>query len=178
MSELTWGVPTQRRTRVEKFSTPVVTMAAIEEGKGRKFSFNKAAIELLGLIGGESHISFGFGNDGTIAIMASVSENNNSFPLTKQCSISNKKTAEYIAKSFKLDASVENYLHLELSEGQPYAIVSHISNDNQPEKACETVSELNAEMDDSFVDNGPDEVDTLIADAVEAEEEEVSEEWD
>jgi len=177
MSELTWGVPTQRRTRVEKFSTPVVTMAAIEEGKGRKFSFNKAAQELLGLVGGKSHISFGFGEN-KIAIMASVSENNNSFPLTKQCSISNKKTAEYIAKSFKLDASVENYLHLELSEGQPYAIVSHISNDNQPEKACETVSELNAEMDDSFVDNGPDEVDTLIADAVEAEEEEVSEEWD
>lgn len=158
MSELIWGVPAQRVSRkVEKFTTPVVTMAKIEEGKGRKFTFNKAAQESLGLVGGESHISFGFG-EGTIAVMASENETANSFSLTKQCSISNKKTAEYIAKVSNLDTTVENYLHLEEVEGQSYMTVSHISNDNTPEEV-----NMMEEMDTKPMPEEVDEVAEEIA---------------
>ena len=51
MSEVTWGVPTQqKRAKVEMFTTPVVTMGALNKpGAGRKLSFNQAAQKMMGL---------------------------------------------------------------------------------------------------------------------------------
>ena len=67
---INWGIPNAGRTKKEEqFNTPVVTMSAIiKDGAGRKFSFNKAAAEALGLVkpdeNNASYVSFGFnGND-------------------------------------------------------------------------------------------------------------------
>ena len=48
---INWGIPNAGRTKKEEqFNTPVVTMSAIiKDGAGRKFSFNKAAAEALGI---------------------------------------------------------------------------------------------------------------------------------
>ena len=67
MENLIWdGVPVQRQRRGEKFNFAVVTMSAVDKpGAGRKFSFNKAAQDVLG-IQGEDRVSFGFSTDRTI----------------------------------------------------------------------------------------------------------------
>lgn len=183
MSEVTWGVPTQKRTRVEKFDTPVVTMAAIEKGKGRKFSFNKAAQDLLGLVGGESHISFGFLDNKSIVIMASDNETSNSFSLTKQFSISNGRTAKHIAKISNLDTSIENYLHLANVEDQPYVEVTHISNDNAPEqKQDEEVTLMEAESQEEVAEENTTQDagsnGAVFSAAGEGADDEETEEWD
>jgi len=129
MGELKWGVPTQRTARkTEKFTTPVVTMSAIVKGSGRKMSFNKAAQEALGLIGGDSYVAIGF-DEGRIGFQSSVDEVEGSFKLTKTCTFSNGKVVEYIAKIKGLNTDVENHLHLSIVEGQPYMEVSTISDD-------------------------------------------------
>ena len=53
MENLIWdGVPVQRQRRGEKFNFAVVTMSAVDKpGAGRKFSFNKAAQDVLGIQG-------------------------------------------------------------------------------------------------------------------------------
>jgi hypothetical protein len=145
MGELIWGVPAQRKTKTEKFNTPVATMHDLaKKGSGRKISFNKAAQELLGIIPGESHVSFGFDPDnGDTYIQCSQTETPNSFAVSKtSASISNKRTYEYIAKSKDLNTDVENYLHLDTVDGQPYVVVFNITVDGEaemPTKELETV---------------------------------------
>lgn len=127
-----WGVPTQRTRKVEKFNTPVITMNSLaKKGAGRKFQFNKAAVEALGLEAGESYITFGFTKDNkTIVVLASDAEQNpSSLKITKSYSISNKKTYEFISKTKDLDTNCENHLHLAKVEGQPYLEVSMIEVD-------------------------------------------------
>jgi hypothetical protein len=128
MDEVSWGIPKQRTAKVEKFDTPVVTMSAIDKGSGRKFSFNKAAQELLGLVGGESHVKIGFGGD-SMYIQSQDAEGEGTFPMTKGCTFSNKRIYEYIVKRSTLDSSEDNFLHLATVEGQPYVTVSHASTD-------------------------------------------------
>ena len=108
MENLTWdAVPTQRKRRTEKYDYAVVTMSALTKpGAGRKFSFNKAAQEMLN-IEGEDRISFGFNNDRTI-IAIRKSDGDNGFKLTKTCTFSDKRTFEFISKILGLDNSTEN----------------------------------------------------------------------
>ena len=128
-----WGVPAQRATKMEKFMTPVVTMSAFAgKGSGRKLSFNKAAVDSLGLVkpenGNESFVTFGR-DTGTneIVLAASLTENESMkfFKVNKSFSFSDKKTYEFIAYTLKLDTSVENYLHIEAVEGEPYFKVAN-----------------------------------------------------
>jgi hypothetical protein len=109
MEDLIWdGVPAQRKKREEKFSFPVITLAALDKpGAGRKFIFNKAAQELLN-IQGEERVSFGFSADRSIIAVRKATDINSGIQLTKTCTISDKKTYEFIAKILNLDTSVEN----------------------------------------------------------------------
>jgi hypothetical protein len=141
-----WGVPAQRATKMEKFTTPVVTMSAFAgKGSGRKLSFNKAAVDSLGLVkpenGNESFVTFGR-DTGTneIVLAASLTENESMkfFKVNKSFSFSDKKTYEFIAYTLKLDTSVENYLHIEAVEGEPYFKVANTTTEET--KTEETVA--------------------------------------
>jgi hypothetical protein len=108
MENFVWdAVPSQRQRKVEKYDYPVMTMAALSKpGAGRKFSFNKAAQELLN-IQGEDRISFGFNADRTIVAVRKA-DGDAGFKLTKTCTLSDKKTFEFISKILKLSNNVEN----------------------------------------------------------------------
>lgn len=108
MEGIIWGnVPAQRKRKEEKYNFAVVTMSAIDKpGAGRKFSFNKASQDLLG-IQGEDRISFGFTPDGK-HIYLRKADGEAGFQLTKTCTISDKRTYEFISKRLGLDNSVEN----------------------------------------------------------------------
>jgi hypothetical protein len=113
MQDLIWdAIPAQRKRKEEKFSFPVMTMSAIDKpGAGRKFSFNKAAQEALG-IQGEDRISFGF-NSATKEIFLRKASEDAGFQLTKTCTISDKRTYEFIVKLLALNSEVENDFSLE-----------------------------------------------------------------
>jgi len=113
MENLTWdAVPTQRTRKQEKYDFPAVTLAALAKvGAGRKFIFNKSAQELLD-IKGEDYISFGFSPDKSIiAIRKNTTETG--LKLTKTCTISDKKTYEFIARLLNLNTDLENSFKLE-----------------------------------------------------------------
>jgi len=143
-----WGVPAQRATKTEKFTTPVVTMSAFaKKGSGRKLSFNKAAVDSLGLVkpedGKESFVTFGRDTAvNKIVLAASLTENESMkfFKVNKSFSFSDKKTYEFIAYTLKLDTSVENYLHIESVEGEPYFKVANTTTDT-------TIEEINTETE-------------------------------
>jgi hypothetical protein len=117
MEDLIWdSVPAQRKRKAEKFSFPAVTMSAIEKvGAGRKFSFNKAAQELLG-IEGEDRVSFGFSTDRKIIAIRKTT-GDTGLQLTKTCTISDKKTYDFIVKLLDLDTSVENDFSIDTHNG-------------------------------------------------------------
>jgi hypothetical protein len=127
MEDLIWdGVPAQRKKREEKFSFPVVTLAALDKpGAGRKFIFNKAAQELLN-IQGEERISFGFSSDRSIIAVRKAADINSGIQLTKTCTISDKKTYEFIAKILNLDTSVENNFEI-VPQGNLNILQLHVS---------------------------------------------------
>lgn len=117
MEGLIWDeVPAQRKRKEEQFSFPVVTLSAIAKlGAGRKFSFNSAAQKELDIKGGD-RISFGFSNDKTIAALRKA-VNNQGFALTQTCTVSDKKTYEFLAKMFNLNTSIENHFKISLVNG-------------------------------------------------------------
>lgn len=107
MQDLIWdAVPAQRKRKEEKYNFAAITMSAIDKpGAGRKFSFNKAAQETLN-IQGEDRVSFGFTADGMhIYIRKATGEAG--FKLTKTCTLSDKRTYEFIAKRLGLNTEVE-----------------------------------------------------------------------
>lgn len=116
MENVVWGeVPAQRTRKQEQFSHPVVTMSAIDKpGAGRKFSFNKAAQEALG-IKGEDRVSFGFETNGK-RIFIRKAEGDAGFQLTKTCTLSDKRTYEFIAKRWDLNSEVENHLAIAMAD--------------------------------------------------------------
>lgn len=121
MSNLDWGVPTQRKRKTEKFDTPVITMARLEKtGAGRKFSFNKAAQEAFGIDSEvEQTVMVGFEKgEGKNGIFVKVvnGENDLGYKLTKSATFSNKKVFEFITNLRDLINDVENELHLVESE--------------------------------------------------------------
>jgi hypothetical protein len=117
MENFTWdAVPSQRQRKTEKYNYPVMTMSALTKpGAGRKFSFNKAAQELMS-IEGEDRISFGFNADRTIVAVRKA-DGENGFKLTKTCTLSDKKTFEFISKSLELSNDVENDFKVNNKEG-------------------------------------------------------------
>jgi len=132
MENVVWGlVPAQRTRKEEKFTTPVVTMSAIDKpGAGRKFSFNKAAQELLG-IEGENRISFGFITAPTnFNIFVRKVEDESGFLLTKTCTFSDKKTYEFIAKRLELNTEVETDFDVTIVAGENYAQLTLKTSDN------------------------------------------------
>ena len=98
MENVTWGVPTKNRNKkVEKYTTPVVTMHLIEKkGSNRRFTFNKAAREALGLNAGESYIAFGFDlANNTTFIKKFDSEELYTFKVNKSWGFRDAKTYNY-----------------------------------------------------------------------------------
>ena len=160
MSEqVNWGVPVQRTRKVEKFSTPVITLSALaKKGAGRKISFNAAAQELLGLISGESLLAIGFDPQQNIFIKVATDGN---FKITKTFSISDKRTYEYIAKIKELNTDNENYLTIDPVDGQSYFQVSGIVS----EGVAEDIPQMNAPVQED------DMVEEEVLETVEATEE-------
>ena len=117
MENFTWdAVPSQRQRKTEKYNYPVMTMAALTKpGAGRKFSFNKAAQEFMS-IEGEDRISFGFNADRTVVAVRKA-DGENGFKLTKTCTLSDKKTFEFISKTLGLSNEVENDFKVNNSAG-------------------------------------------------------------
>ena len=115
MQSIVWGaIPTTRNRKEEMFNGPVVTMSALKGlGAGRKFSFNKAAQEILG-IQGEDAVMFGFDTNSLAIFITKSGLTEGIFKLTKTCTFSDKKTFEFIAKRLELDTEVENHFDLTL----------------------------------------------------------------
>ena len=137
MEDLMWGeLPKQRVRKEEKFSTAVLTMAAVEKvGGGRKFVFNKAAQADLEIVG-EDRISFGFDKaNNVIAVRKSTTDK--SLQLTKTCTVSNKEWFEFIAKHFGLNIEVEN--NFDLVATNSYFVLSLRVLDNDANNAVEEV---------------------------------------
>jgi ribosomal protein S4E len=137
MEDLMWGeLPKQRVRKEEKFSTAVLTMAAVEKvGGGRKFVFNKAAQADLEIVG-EDRISFGFDKvNNVIAVRKSTTDK--SLQLTKTCTVSNKEWFEFIAKHFGLNIETEN--NFDLIATNNYFTLSLRVLDNDTNNIVETV---------------------------------------
>jgi hypothetical protein len=109
MQDLIWdAVPAQRQRKQEQFTVPVLTMSAlVKAGGGRKFTFNKASQSLLE-IEGEDRVSFGFSADGQHIFVRKAADKAG-FVLTKTCTLSDKRTFEFIAKRLNLNTEVENH---------------------------------------------------------------------
>lgn len=115
--EIQWdSVPAKRQKKVEKYSTPVLTLVAVDpekKGAGRKMIFNKAAQEALGVVG-EENVMFGFNNTSK-EVFVKKSTAPQGFTLTKTCTLSDKKTFEFIISNFNLNDEVENEFDLVVS---------------------------------------------------------------
>jgi hypothetical protein len=91
-------------------------MSAIDKpGAGRKFTFNKAAQDVLG-INGEDRVSFGFSTDRTI-IAVRKAAGDAGLKLTKTCTLSDKRTYDFIAKILDLDITQETDLEIVAANG-------------------------------------------------------------
>lgn len=174
MENVIWGeVPAQRKRKEEKFSTPVMTMAAIDKpGAGRKFIFNKAAQTALG-IEGENSISFGFDTSSKKIFVKKTTTGG--FKLTKTCTLSDKKTYEFIAKLKGLNIEVENHFDVVEVEGKGYFELCVM-------EATENVVEENtnaSETTASYPEDSVEEVTLVEVEVVEEEEitEEGEEQW-
>jgi hypothetical protein len=142
MTEVIWGdTPKKRQRKEEKYSTPVVTLGAIEKvGAARKISFNKAAQELLE-IKGEDTVLFGFtGDNSKVFLKKSFIEK--SLKLTQTCTLSDKKVYEQIIKTFGFNLELENELDLLPVEGESYFELTPIS------ELIKTISESQKESTD------------------------------
>lgn len=150
MSDLEWGVPTQRKAKTEKFDTPVLTMCKLEgKGTGRKFTFNKAAIEALGIdpeTDQTAMIGFGKGeNNKEIFVKVINGENDAGYRLTKTATFSNKRVFEYITDLRELSNDQENELHLVESEVSGALEVASINSRLIESSTTQEVSEYGPE---------------------------------
>jgi hypothetical protein len=148
MEDLMWGeLPKQRVRKEEKFSTAVLTMAAVEKvGGGRKFVFNKAAQADLEIVG-EDRISFGFDKVNNV-IAVRKSNTDKSLQLTKTCTVSNKEWFEFIAKHFGLNIEAEN--NFDLIATNNYFTLSLRVLDNDSNNVVETAILAEESLDIEF----------------------------
>jgi hypothetical protein len=182
MTEVKWVIPSQRKAKVEKFSTPVVTMSKVEKGSRRTFNFNKAAQEMLGIEMGVSHINFGYNDEGGIFIMCGTEETKHTLAVKKTTpSVTDQKHFEFISKLKNLDNTVENHMHLTDVDGQPYVAVTSITpegaqiTETSEEDGKEEVTLIEAdgreETIEEALENAPEEVrEGIEVDVVPAEE--------
>lgn len=174
MEDLVWdSVPAQRKRKTEKYNFPVVTMSAIEKvGAGRKFTFNKAAQELLE-IEGEDRISFGFSTDRKIIAVRKAS-GDNGIQLTKTCTISDKKTYDFIVKLLDLNTSVENDFSIDTHNGLNVLNILNHANVAQEETIqfeVTNVGEVSEEEDFSADTSSVPTAESFGVEAAEVEEE-------
>jgi hypothetical protein len=175
MEDFIWdAVPVQRKRKEEKYSFPVVTMSAIEKvGAGRKFSFNKAAQELLGVVG-EDRVSFGFSPDRKI-IAVRKATGDAGFQLTKTCTISDKKTYDFIAKILNLDTTYETEFSLESLNGMNVLVQMVDEKPAQEEEAIQfEVTNVGEVSDEEDLDADVSSVPTAESFGVEAGEVDVN----
>jgi len=132
MEDVKWGVPSQAKAKkVEKYDTPVVTMAALnKKGANRKLSFNKAAREALNLVGGETNIAFGFNGENSICISTFKKPDAYTFVINKGFGLRDKRTFEYISKILELDSKLENELHFHKEESEDQVYLNYVSYTN------------------------------------------------
>ena len=143
MEDFTWdAVPSQRQRKTEKFAYAVMTMSALAKpGAGRKFSFNKAAQELMS-IEGEDRISFGFNADRTVVAIRKA-EGDTGFKLTKTCTFSDKKTFEFISKTLELSNDVEN--EFKISDNNGFYTLELMQNAISNDEVVEALDDERAE---------------------------------
>lgn len=148
MENLIWdSVPAQRTRKTEKYDFPVVTMSAIDKpGAGRKFSFNKAAQDVLG-INGEDRVSFGFSTDRTIIAIRKAA-GDAGLKLTKTCTLSDKRTYDFIAKILDLDITKETDLEIVLSNG--LLTLNRLTATEAAAPEVEAIEEVVTETEESF----------------------------
>lgn len=140
---MNFGVPNQRRVRVEKYpDKPVMTLLGYDDtkkGSGRKVEFNKKATELLGLPENNATVAFSFTDDGIFVANGSQSGIPDDYGLritkTVPRSFSNKSHYEYIVKVFELDTDIDNEFSIsETSRDEDgvtvYAITPLVSDTN------------------------------------------------
>lgn len=116
MENVSWGAaPSQRTKKVEKYDIPVLTMVALEkEGARRKFTFNKAAVEMLGLKK-EDSILFGYS---TITNEVFLKKEEGRIKVTNSFSFSDQKTFDTITKRFGLSNDVENEFLIDATDNE------------------------------------------------------------
>ena len=147
MQDLIWdAVPAQRKRKEEQFTVPVLTMAAlVKAGGGRKFTFNKASQEAL-KIQGEDRVSFGFSADGQHIYVRKAAEKAG-FALTKTCTLSDKRTFEFIAKRLGLNTEVENHFAFTASEYPNVFELTIMTVTDAPVFATTQLGEISDEQD-------------------------------
>jgi hypothetical protein len=147
MQDLIWdAVPAQRKRKEEQFTVPVLTMSAlVKAGGGRKFTFNKASQEVLE-IEGEDRVSFGFSADGQ-HIFVRKAAGDAGFALTKTCTLSDKRTFEFIAKRLGLNTEVENHFAFTASEYPGVFELTLMTVTDAPVFATTQLGEISDEQD-------------------------------
>ena len=166
MENVNWGVPTRNRNKkTEKYDTPVLTMVALEEkGKKRKFCLNKALVEALNIVGGETKVNFGFGPGGIY--LGTFDEG---LLVKKNNSFSDRKTYDYMTKVLNLNTNVENELHF-TSLDNGFLISKYPS--NEIEDAEITVLEVSEETAEKL-----EEIKEEVAENLTPETETLDEQW-
>lgn len=122
MENVNWGIPALRVKREDKYTTPVVIMNSLSlKGAGRKFCFNRAAQNIMGMNPDiEQTVLVGFGPEGEIYFKIEDGENENGYKLTKTGTFSNKRVYEYVVKYLKLDTDQDNAFNLFLENENIY----------------------------------------------------------
>lgn len=175
---MNFGVPSQRKQRVEKHpNTPIMTLMSYDgsKGKGRKIQLNTAACDLLDLDKKDARIAFSFDNGLNVlnAEQKGVPKEfgirvTKSYPRT----ISDKKTYEYIIKSQGLDETLENEYILKQNEMNDDSDANNIKSFNATIFTGVTPPGLEEEekVDDFDVDTTPSD---KVGGAAEAKSEEL-----
>lgn len=189
MQDLIWdAVPTQRKKKEEQFDVAVVTMSALEKlGAGRKFIFNKAAQTFLG-IQGEDRVSFGF-QLSTKSIFIKKVDGEAGFKLTKTCTLSDKRTYEFIAKMLDLNTQIESHFLLKASDAMEgvsqmnfMPIISAEESEEEvfdilEENELYTMADTSMEVDDSILEEAIAETEEEEIEEIEAEDEDEEGVW-
>ena len=157
---MNFGVPSQKRQKVEKYpNDAVMTIVGYtgQKGAGRKIEFNSTASEKLGFTDDKAEVAFSF--DGGLFVANANQQgipSEHAIKVTKNSprKISDKRTYEYIIKTQGLDETLDN----------EYFLSQTIQNGITLFKAT-----LVAELQSSQSDEGND---------VDAEFEAVAADWD
>ena len=164
MENVDWGIPTQRKRKEEKYSTPVVTMAKLEKsGVARKFSFNTAAKEAMGITDkGNQFALIGFAGENQIFFKVQNEETDKGYKVTKSGTFSHKKVFELIVEKLDLNTDVENEFDLVSKEefGEGVYEATLISEELKTEAGSDNV-EIGNEEEAAMEESGNTTPETL-----------------